>query len=49
MARLKHPVTGTVVEIEGDLEDQYRAAGWEEDKPKRASTRKKAAATDAEE
>lgn len=28
MARLIDPVTGTVVNIEGDLEKLYRARGW---------------------
>lgn len=28
MARLMLPAIGTVVHLEGDLEDAYRAAGW---------------------
>ena len=28
MTRLQHPVVGTVVTLEGDLEESYRAAGW---------------------
>lgn len=28
MARLQHPTAGTVVDIEGDLFDRYRASGW---------------------
>lgn len=45
MARLTHPEAGTVVHVEGDLEDQYRSQGWEEDQEekqprKRAATKK---------
>lgn len=28
MPRLTHPSAGTVVTLEGDLEERYRAAGW---------------------
>jgi colicin import membrane protein len=28
MARLQHPAAGTIVTVEGDLEERYRAAGW---------------------
>lgn len=28
MARLRNASTGTVVSVEGDLADRYRAAGW---------------------
>jgi hypothetical protein len=31
LARLIHPTAGTVVTVEGDLESQYRAAGWFEE------------------
>lgn len=30
MARLTLPGVGTVVHVEGDLEKNYRAAGWTE-------------------
>lgn len=30
LARLQNPVTGTVVSVEGDLEERYRARGWSE-------------------
>lgn len=46
MAKLKHPITGTVVEVEGRLAEKYQALGWEEDKPKR--TRRSSKATDEE-
>lgn len=46
MARLVLRDVGTVVDIEGDLEAQYRAAGWvdvesESDEPKRNPGRPK--------
>jgi hypothetical protein len=28
VSRLTHPDAGTVVHVEGDLEQQYRASGW---------------------
>ena len=28
MAALKHPTAGTVIVVEGDLEQRYRARGW---------------------
>lgn len=31
MPKLKHPTVGTVVTVEGDLADRYRAAGWAEE------------------
>lgn len=49
MTRLTLPAVGTVVDIEGDLEARYRAAGWvevstrqvaEPEKPKRGRPRK---------
>jgi len=49
MARLTLPDVGTVVSVEGDLEDTYRASGWVDatqdeavpEKPKTRRTSKK--------
>lgn len=48
MARLTLPDVGTVVHVEGDLEDAYRAAGWvdtepsgETEKPKQTRSKRK--------
>jgi len=42
VARLTNPETGTVLHVEGDLEQQYRDQGWQEvaeekAKPKRSA------------
>jgi len=49
MARLKNPTTGTVVDVEGDLADRYRATGWEEDKPEKPKRTRRTKSADDEE
>lgn len=41
MTRLTLPAVGTVVELEGDLEDRYRAAGWVDVPAQRAAAPEK--------
>ena len=42
MTRLTHPESGTVVHVEGDLEEQYRAQGWEEDQDEKPARKPRA-------
>jgi len=41
LARLIHPTAGTVVTVEGNLEDRYRAAGWSEEGQQEEATSEK--------
>lgn len=41
MARLMLPEVGTVVHVEGDLEAQYRSAGWVDAGSEKAETPKR--------